>query len=224
MPRWLKIIALVALAIAGLIFSMPLGTGTAGPARQDYSSEALNALVASMRDSHVDTGTSNIKLQGVTAAGDEWTRLLDDFRESVADGVDLTMDVFVVDTDLPLMGLCSKIFAEVVNNRVRFGRSGIDIRNASRPLLDRIAEFTRDCRQSTIDITGHSDNTGNESYNKFLSKARAQAVADYLLARGASAAQLHVTGAGSDFPIADNATPQGREQNRRIEFTLRSSQ
>ena len=224
MPSWLKIIVLVALAIAGIIFSAPLGTGTAGPARSEYSSDALNALVASMRESQVDTGTSTIKLQGVAASGDEWTRLLSDFRESVADGVDLTMDVFVVDTDLSLMELCSKVFAEVVDNSVRFGQSGTDIRNASRPMLDRIAEFSRDCRRSTIDITGHSDDTGNESYNKHLSKARAQAVAEYLIARGADAAQIDVTGAGSDFPIADNATPQGREQNRRIEFELRTSQ
>ena len=87
-------------------------------------------------------------------------------------------------------------------------------------MLDRIGELARDCRQTSIGITGHSDNTGNESYNKTLSRARAQTVADYLLARGATAAQLQVSGAGSDFPIADNAPPQGREQNRRIEFEL----
>ncbi len=201
-----------------------LDSGTAGPERPAYSADALNSLLASMRESQVDTGSSEIRLQGVALAGEEWTRLLEDFRDTVADGTDLSMDVFVVDTGLPLDDLCSRMFTELLVERVSFGRSGTEIRNASRPMLDRIADFARDCRQATIGITGHTDNTGNESYNKTLSRARAQAVADYLLERGAAATQLQVSGAGSEFPIADNATTQGREQNRRIDFELRTPQ
>jgi len=224
MPSWPKILVLVMLTIAGLMLATTLGSGTAGPERPGYSADALNSLLASMHESYVDTGNSQIKLQGVASSGEEWTRLLAGFRDSVADGIDLSMEVFVVDTGLPLDDLCSRMFAELIAGRVSFGQSGTNFRNASRPVLDRIADFARDCRQATIGITGHTDNTGNESYNRTLSRARAQAVADYLLEHGATAAQLQVSGAGSEFPVADNATPQGREQNRRIDFELRTRQ
>ncbi len=220
MPSWPQIFILVILAIAGLMRATPLGSGTAQPGEPDYSTDALNSLLDSMPESHVDTGSSQIKLQGVATSGEEWTRLLTEFRNSLADGVDLSMDVFVVDTGLPLEDLCSRMFAELAIGRVAFRQSGTAIGSASQPTLDRIGDFARDCRQAIIGITGHSDNTGNELYNKALSRARAQAVADYLLERGAAAAQFRVSGAGSEFPMADNATPQGREQNRRIEFEL----
>ena len=224
MPSWPKILLLVILTATGLMLATTLDSGTAGPERPAYSADALNSLLASMRESQVDTGSSEIRLRGVALAGKEWTRLLEDFRDTVADGIDLSMDVFVVDTGLPLDDLCSRMFTELMVERVSFGRSGTEIRSASRPMLDRIADFARDCRQATIGITGHTDNTGNESYNKTLSRARAQAAADYLLERGTAAAQLQVSGAGSEFPIADNATTQGREQNRRIDFELRTPQ
>ena len=220
MPSWLQIIVLVVLAVAGLMLASPLGRGTAPPGKPDYSADTLDDLIALMREGQVDTGSSQIKLQGVASSSEEWTSLLAEFHDSIAVGIGLSMDVFVVDTEIALDALCSRMFAEVTVERVRFGQSGSDIRSGSQPMLDRIGELARDCRQTSIGITGHSDNTGNESYNKTLSRARAQTVADYLLARGATAAQLQVSGAGSDFPIADNATPQGREQNRRIEFEL----
>jgi len=221
-PSWPQIFLLVILAITGLMLATPLGRGTGQAGEPDYSADALNSLLDSMPESHVDTGSSQIKLQGVATAGEEWTRLLAEFRNSLADGVDLSMDVFVVDTGLPLEDLCSRMFAELTTGRVSFLQSGTGISGGSQPMLDRIGDFARDCRQAVIGITGHSDNTGNESYNKVLSRARAQAVADYLLERGAAATQLRVSGAGSEFPIADNATPQGRERNRRIEFELQT--
>ena len=224
MPSWPQTIVLVILAIIGLMLATPLGSGIAPPGKPDYSEDALNSLLASMVEAQVDTDSSQINLRGIASSGEEWTRLLAKFRDSIADGIDLSVDVFVIDTALPVDALCSRMFAQITVERVIFGQSGTDIHTASQPVLERIIDFARDCHQVSIGITGHSDNTGNESYNKTLSRARAQAVADYLLARGVMATQLNVSGAGSDFPIADNATPQGREQNRRIDFELRITQ
>jgi OOP family OmpA-OmpF porin len=88
-------------------------------------------------------------------------------------------------------------------------------------VLDKIIEVADDCRDSTIAITGHSDSSGNETWNRRLSVARAQAVADYITRGGITPARLLVEGLGSAVPIADNATAQGRSINRRIEFELR---
>ena len=224
MPRWFLITLIVILVVTGLALTAPLGTGTAKPGTPDYSAVALNALIEAMLDAHVDTGNSRIVLAGVASSGEELAHSLTRFRESVPDRVELSMDIFVIDTNLPLGDMCARMFTELGQEQVRFRHAAIDIRTSSHATLDRIADFARDCRESGIAITGHSDAIGDETINVILSKARAQAVADYLVSHGASANQLRVTGAGSEFPIADNATPQGREQNRRIEFDLRQSQ
>ena len=64
-------------------------------------------------------------------------------------------------------------------------------------------------------------NTGSHSYNMSLSQRRAQSVASYLIAQGVDGSRLSTRGAGPDQPIASNATPDGRAQNRRVEVTLR---
>ena len=220
MPRWLQIGLIAALFVLGLTLATPLDTGTIRPGSQAYSTSMLNDLIDSMRDARVETGTSRIDLRGVVSSGDEWTHLLAQFRASLADGVELTVDVFVVDTNLSLLDLCARMFSRITEKPVSFRQSGTALRTSSRPTLDRLVDFARDCSQSTIIITGHSDASGDETNNKMLSRERAQVVADYLVAHGVAANAILVAGAGSEFPLADNATPQGREQNRRIEFEL----
>ncbi len=220
MPLRFQIGLITTLLVVGLAFTTPLATGTAKPGRALYSTPGLNALLESMRDAQVDTAASRIDLRGVASSGDEWTRLLSQFRASLADDVEFSVDVFVVDTSLSLLDMCTQMFSRITAVRVNFRLSGTTLSTASYPTLDRLADFARDCSHSTILITGHSDESGNESSNKRLSRARAQVVADYLSARGVNADSLSVAGAGSEFPIADNATPQGRERNRRIVFEL----
>jgi len=220
MPLRIQIGLITTLLVVGLAFTKPLATGTATPGQTPYSTPKLNALLDSMRDAHVASANSQVNLRGVASLGDEWTRLLSQFRASVADDIDLSVDVFVVDTRLSLLDMCTRMFSRITTVRVNFRQSGTTLRTASYPTLDRLADFARDCSHSSILITGHSDASGNESNNKILSRARAQIVADYLSARGVNADSLSVAGAGSDFPIADNATSLGRERNRRIVFKL----
>ncbi len=220
MPLRFQIGLITTLLVVGLAITTPLATGTAEPGQVPYSTHKLDALLDSMRDAQVDTASSKIDLRGVASSGDEWTRLLSQFRASVADDVHLSMDVFVVDTSLSLLDLCTRIFSRITAVGVNFRQSDTTLRTASYATLDRLVDFARDCSHLTIRITGHSDTSGNESSNKRLSRARAQAVADYLSARGVNEDSLSVVGAGSEFPIADNATPQGRERNRRIVFEL----
>lgn len=73
---------------------------------------------------------------------------------------------------------------------------------------------------SRIRIEGHTDNTGAENVNIRLSRDRANAVANYLLARGVLSEQLIVTGYGATQPVADNSTESGRALNRRIDISV----
>jgi outer membrane protein OmpA-like peptidoglycan-associated protein len=69
-------------------------------------------------------------------------------------------------------------------------------------------------------IIGHTDNTGDPNYNLGLSKRRAQAVKDYLVATGTPPEKLRVVGLGETDPVASNATKEGRAENRRVEIVV----
>jgi outer membrane protein OmpA-like peptidoglycan-associated protein len=71
-----------------------------------------------------------------------------------------------------------------------------------------------------VAIEGHTDSQGSEAENQALSEARAESVKEYLVSQGIAADRLETAGFGESTPIADNATPEGRAENRRIEFRL----
>ena len=71
-----------------------------------------------------------------------------------------------------------------------------------------------------IEISGHTDKTGSEVINAKLSTDRARAVVEYLIQKGIDKSRLTYQGLGSTMPIADNATPEGRAKNRRVEFKI----
>ena len=69
-----------------------------------------------------------------------------------------------------------------------------------------------------VEVAGHTDSVGAESYNQSLSERRAKAVKSYLVERGIDADRLTVRGYGESEPVADNATKEGRAENRRVEL------
>jgi outer membrane protein OmpA-like peptidoglycan-associated protein len=86
------------------------------------------------------------------------------------------------------------------------------------PILDQFAQGLRNNPNAEVRIIGHTDNTGTDSINDPLSIQRAAATRDYLVARGVSATAFKIDGRGSREPVADNTTPAGRAQNRRVEI------
>lgn len=73
---------------------------------------------------------------------------------------------------------------------------------------------------STIQVIGHTDNTGEAGYNQTLSLRRANAVAGVLIDSGVPSGRIAPQGRGEDQPIASNLTPEGRAQNRRVEIVI----
>jgi outer membrane protein OmpA-like peptidoglycan-associated protein len=88
------------------------------------------------------------------------------------------------------------------------------------PVLDQVATTLVEYNQTVIQIAGHTDSTGSHAYNMKLSEQRAQSVKTYLAGRGVPAQRMQTIGAGPDHPIADNSTPEGRAENRRVEITI----
>lgn len=84
------------------------------------------------------------------------------------------------------------------------------------PLADVLKERTN----QTLIIEGHTDSIGSHAYNMILSKERAQSVAQYLVEQDVDISRMTIKGLGPDFPVADNASNEGRQRNRRVEVIL----
>ena len=178
-------------------------------------------LVSSMESARAHYQGGSVDVRGVTSAPDAFASRVLFLRESLHPDAELTTDIVVLKSSATLGELCERAFASLDLESVSFHESSAQLRQASLVALDRMTEFARDCQSARIAITGHSDASGNEDWNRRLSEARAQAVADHIIGNGIDPSRLIVTGLGSSQPIADNSTRRGREKNRRIEFELR---
>ena len=73
---------------------------------------------------------------------------------------------------------------------------------------------------SVVQVVGHTDNTGDAGFNQRLSEQRAQSVASVLIGSGVAPSRIQIVGRGETSPIASNQTPEGRQQNRRVEIII----
>ena len=76
----------------------------------------------------------------------------------------------------------------------------------------------------SINVTGHTDSQGAADYNQGLSERRAAEVKAYLVSKGIPAGKISTSGAGESSPVASNDTPQGRQQNRRVDIMIKAKQ
>ena len=115
----------------------------------------------------------------------------------------------------------AEVGSKVVLKNIFFDTGKSDLRTESLSELDEIKELLSDNDQLQVQINGHTDNTGNAVYNKVLSKKRAQAVVDYLIANGVTAGRLSAKGFGEERPLVSNDDEmEGREINRRTEIEI----
>jgi len=99
---------------------------------------------------------------------------------------------------------------------VYFDFDSAELRPESITELERVVKFMNDLPEVTALIEGHTDSIGTEAYNLALSDRRAKSVFDYLASRGISPSRMRTIGKGEADPVADNATAEGRQLNRRV--------
>ncbi|MED5370819.1 MAG: OmpA family protein [Myxococcota bacterium] len=110
----------------------------------------------------------------------------------------------------------------VIEEKIQFETGKAIIRPASYEILDSVVQVMQDYPQITVRIEGHTDSDGSEAANQRLSKDRADAVFEYMVAHGIEASRLHTEGYGETRPIDTNRTPDGKANNRRVEFHIES--
>ena len=113
-----------------------------------------------------------------------------------------------------------KVGRKVILHNLFFATGKTQILPQSEQALNELSDFLRDNPTVSIRITGHTDNVGSDKANMTLSEGRAKAVRGEIIKRGIAAERIEAEGKGETEPIADNATEEGRAQNRRVEFTI----
>lgn len=108
----------------------------------------------------------------------------------------------------------------VMPGNITFKTNSSDVNAAFYPTLNSVAKVLVEYKKTYVNVFGHTDSTGSLATNQKLSQERAAAVAGYLISRGVQKDRILIQGMGPSMPIESNATPDGREANRRVEITI----
>ncbi len=105
-----------------------------------------------------------------------------------------------------------------------FATNSAELQASSRENLTKLANSLKNNPDSDLLIVGHTDSTGSDAYNQTLSERRAASAKAFLVSQGIADARIKTQGKGKNEPIADNATAEGRDANRRIEVAIFASE
>ena len=191
----------------------------------------LRALLAVDSLAQLESGTVRVRpdrfdvtgVSGDAAISDRMSRVL---AEKLGQGAVFNLNIryderFDPIANQPTPARCERWIAEILaEQKITFDPGSASITGDTGRVVDKIAEVLRECGRLEMEIGGHTDSQGSLDGNMRLSQRRADAVKDALMARGALVSDFQTKGYGPEFPIADNATADGREINRRIEFKL----
>lgn len=113
-----------------------------------------------------------------------------------------------------------KVGSSVTLKNVFFATASFDLESKSEVELDKLVDFLNENASLEIEISGHTDDVGDDESNRLLSDNRAKAVKEYLITKGISATRLQHKGYGETMPVASNETEESRAKNRRTEFKI----
>ena len=184
--------------------------------------EALSAL----SDGTVSVTPTSFRVTGNTGNPDASAELSSLLLDKLGQTADFDIDVTYVEALDPIASLptpescLEQIKAITDETKILFDPGSDQLTAATQPVVDQIADILRGCGDLPIRVSGYTDSQGREEMNQQLSQGRADAVLTALRARRVPVSTFEAIGFGEENPIADNDTPEGREANRRIEFSL----
>lgn len=170
--------------------------------------------------------TDTVEVSGVTGSQNARGRISQILSDKLGQGQTFKVSVRYEEALDPLAALptpeeCMATLDQILaEQKITFTPGSAEIDATSGQLMSRIADALNECTALPIEIAGHTDSQGSEEGNRALSQARAEAVLLALQGRRVEVSLMRAVGYGEATPIADNETDEGREANRRIEFTL----
>jgi len=109
----------------------------------------------------------------------------------------------------------------IMPGNITFASNSANINSHFYPILDSVGIILKEFDNTSINISGYTDSTGQSSYNQDLSERRANSVASYIVRSGVAHGRIQARGFGERYPVASNDSAMGREQNRRVEISIR---
>ena len=103
---------------------------------------------------------------------------------------------------------------------ILFATNSTTVSGTAQGNLSTLSRSLQQYPNSTVNVIGHTDDVGDAAFNFDLSQRRAQAVASVLTANGVAPSRIRSIGRGEDQPVATNLTPEGRQQNRRVDIVI----
>ena len=194
----------------------------------DWSTRVLTALEALslLNNGSVVVQPDFIDIKGATGNADAKAEISRVLSAQLGGAANFAIGVRYREELDPVLGLptpqeCVAAINAILNARkLTFEPGSPALDGEAFATIDRIAEVLGDCGQVPMEVAGHTDSQGRETMNQQLSQSRAESVLEALQARRVLTGNLTAKGYGENAPIADNGTEEGREANRRIEFTL----
>ena len=149
---------------------------------------------------------------GISVAAEGYLFYSENFDLPKGDGFNM------VTKDIELSNI--KVGNNITLKNVFFNTGKWHVKEDSHSELDRLVLLLSDIPGLKIEISGHTDNIGTESFNELLSQRRADAVVNYLVGKGVDKNRLVAKGYGQSIPVGSNDTDEGRAANRRTEFEI----
>jgi outer membrane protein OmpA-like peptidoglycan-associated protein len=112
------------------------------------------------------------------------------------------------------------VLAVTFKSDILFGVDSAALKAGAYDELSRVARVLNQYPRTNITIAGYTDSTGSEEHNRVLSERRADNVRNALVGEGVNPARMKAIGYGESRPVADNATPEGRQMNRRVTILI----
>jgi len=139
---------------------------------------------------------------------------------TVDDGTEVTRgtDPLKASDDVKKEEFKTEVGKSIVLEGITFATNSAEITPASEKTLEIAFNTLMQNPEISVEIQGHTDNTGRRAYNLTLSEKRAASVKSWLVSKGIDASRISTKGFGPDKPVAPNTTAAGRTSNRRIEF------
>lgn len=187
-------------------------------AARDITAEANQALAGAGIEGVMATVAGDVAtLTGEAANGEQ--RLAAELAVLSISGIE-SVDNQITTPPTPAEILTGTLNDIVLADPIQFNTGSADIRTASQPILDQVAQVLAGNPNGAVEIGGHTDSDGGSDANRLLSQERAQAVLDYLVSKGVDPARLTATGFGEDSPLVANDSTENKRKNRRIEFKV----
>jgi OmpA-OmpF porin, OOP family len=197
-----------------VVDQLEVDTVAAPPNWQQSVVDMLVPEIKSISQGKIEINGNNVKLRGNVPD--------DSAKQTVLANITGSLNrTYRVEDGLKISASRQGVLDNTLGNRtVEFESGRATLTPAGAALLDEMAAKMLQMGAARFQIIGHTDNQGNPQTNILLSNSRAEAVKQYLSSKGIPSSAISASGAGASEPVADNASPEGRARNRRIEFKL----